>query len=101
MCQSALPPTNNTVRMGEGAAADHGDGKRRNATKHSAEKIYTNVKIIRVSAATDFCNDLFTPFAPGRAHFANARRLKGPRRCRALLFAARFVKSFAPKAPAT
>jgi hypothetical protein len=74
---------------------------RRNATKHSAEKIYTNVKIIRFSAAPDFCNDLFTPFAPGRAHFANARRLKGPRRCRALLFAARFVKSFAPKAPAT
>jgi hypothetical protein len=39
MCQSALPPTNNTVRMGEGASADHGDGKRRNATKHSAEEI--------------------------------------------------------------
>jgi hypothetical protein len=36
---------------------------RSNATKHSAEKIYTNVKIIRFRAATDFCMTSSAPFA--------------------------------------
>jgi hypothetical protein len=35
----------------------------RNATKHSAEKIDTNVKIIRFSAATGFCMTCSAPFA--------------------------------------
>jgi hypothetical protein len=52
--------------------------ERRNTTKHSAEKIYTNVKIIRFSAATDFCMTSSAPFAPRRVHFANARLKGGP-----------------------
>jgi hypothetical protein len=52
--------------------------ERRNTTKHSAEKIYTNVRIIRFSAATDFCMTSSAPFAPRRVHFANARLKGGP-----------------------
>jgi hypothetical protein len=58
---------------GRRTSADHGGGKRRKATKHSAEKIYTKVKIIRFSAATDFCMTSSAPFAHWQGAFCNTR----------------------------